>query len=78
MPHSIDEGDRIICRSGVYGVACSLQHRYEHDIECLRAYDEIYNIMERLELNHMSIEDAWELNPLTVGSVYPADLQAVS
>ena len=71
------QGDSFVCRSGVTGLVITLRQRYDDDIEQLRSCNEIYGILRRLELGHLTPEAAWELNPLTVGTVYPEDFQVV-
>jgi hypothetical protein len=82
MPNSTDkrrptEGITLTCRSGTKGRTIRLRNRYDNDIEQLRSYNEVYRILHRLGIDHMTPEGAWELNPLTIGTVYPGDLQIV-
>ncbi len=58
------------------GMKCSpmlLKKVYKSKRE-LRAYDEIYKIVSRLDPNAMSLDAIWEENPLIVSSVIPSDL----
>lgn len=71
-------GDHFRCRSGTTGTVCTLQKRYDGDIEQLAAYDDIYGILQRLGIGNMNVEEAWEMNPMTVGSVIPGDLQIIN
>lgn len=78
MPNStgeIREGDEVVCASGLKGRACRLQARYDGDIEQFRSYDDIYAIRRRLGISFLTIEAAWEMNPMTIGTVDPGDLQ---
>lgn len=71
-------GDHLRCSSGTTGVVLTLQQRYDGDLEQLKTYNGIYGVLGRLGLGHMTLEEAWALNPLTVGSVHPEDLQVVT
>lgn len=70
--HENDETDReFILPSGARGWKDRLHHVYDNDREQWEAYDEIYNLAERLGFE--SAADAWDANPLICGGTDPAD-----
>jgi hypothetical protein len=63
-----------------------LRDRYDNDIEQFRAYDETYGVLDRLggypaandgARCFVSLEQAWDVNPLTAGTTDPSDLSLV-
>jgi hypothetical protein len=71
-------GDLLQCPSGLVGVVMRLRDRYDNDIEQLRSNDETYGILERLGKGvYNSVEQAWDINPLTVGTAEPSDFSFV-
>jgi hypothetical protein len=48
---------------------------YDNDLEQFQRYDEVYCIASRLGL---TVEEAWEANPVISGSTYPEDLRIVA
>lgn len=80
-------GDRLKMPSGQVADVMRLRERYDNDIEQFRAYDETYGILNRLDgypgsdprhQVYCSIEQAWDVNPLTAGTTDPADFSTVS
>jgi hypothetical protein len=71
------EGDKLKMPSGLTATVMSLRSRYEDCIEQLRRYDEQYNIVARCCPDCSTVEEAWELNPLTAATVNPEDLSYV-
>lgn len=79
-------GDMLRCPSGDVGEVMRLRDRYEGDIETFRDYSETYGVLARLDYHpgaskrrgvFTSIEQAWDVNPLTVATVHPSDLSLV-
>jgi hypothetical protein len=81
------DGDQLQMPSGLTATVMRLRDRYDNDIEAFRDYDETYGILARLDSypasnpRHQclfSVEQAWEVNPLTAGTTDPADFSIVS
>jgi hypothetical protein len=79
-------GDKLKMPSGQVATVMSLRDRYDHDIEQFRAYDATYGILDRLDGFpgmeprrgvYTSIEQAWDVNPLTAGTADPSDFSFV-
>ncbi len=71
-------GDRLMCPSGLVGTVTRLRDRYDNDIEQLRDYNTTHDILQRLGRDvYSSVEQAWDINPLTVGTTNPADFSMV-
>jgi hypothetical protein len=70
-------GDRLMMPSGLVAKVMSLHNRYEGDINELRSFDAIYGIVARCCPGCSTVEEAWELNPLTASTVNPGDLSYV-
>lgn len=79
-------GDRLKMPSGQIAEVMRLRDRYDNDIAQFRAYDETYGILNRLDgypdsdPRHQvydSIEQAWEINPLTAATTDPSDCSCV-
>ena len=80
------DGDKLKMPSGLTADVMRLRDRYDNDIEAFRAYDETYGILARLDSypasdpRHQcffSIEQVWDANPLTAGTVEPSDFSIV-
>lgn len=70
-------GERLRCPSGQIGTVMRLRDRYA-SVDELRTYDETYGILERLGKDvYNSAEQAWDIDPLTVGTANPADFSFV-
>ncbi len=78
-------GDRLRMPSGLIATVMRLRDRYE-DIEQFRWYDETYGILARLDAYpgsadrhqvYTSVEQAWDVNPLTAGTSEPSDFSFV-
>ena len=81
------DGDKLKMPSGLTADVMRLRDRYDNDIEAFRAYDATYGILARLDgypgsdprhQVYTSIEQAWEVNPLTAGTTDPADFSTAS
>ena len=80
------EGDKLRMPSGQAADVMRLRDRYGNDIEVFRAYDETYGILARMDnypsINrrhqvYTSVEQAWDVNPLTAGTAEPSDFSTV-
>lgn len=80
------EGDKLKMPSGLTADVMRLRDRYD-DIEQFRAYAETYGILERMDgypgsdprhQVYTSVEQVWEVNPLTAGTTDPADFSTTS
>lgn len=63
------------CKSGLKGWQCKLRKNYDNSFEQFEAYNETYNIAERLGFK--TALEAWDKNPLIQGSTEPSDLRIV-
>lgn len=81
-----EAGDRLLCPSGQVGTVMRLRDRYDGSIEDFRTYCETYGILNRLDFHpacsernqiYDSVEQAWDVNPLTVGTTDPSDFSCV-
>jgi hypothetical protein len=79
-------GDRLKMPSGQVAEVLRLRDRYDNDIEQFRAYDATYGILARMDgypnsdprhQVYTSIEQAWEVNPLTASTANPDDFSTV-
>lgn len=77
------EGDLLRCPSGHHGEVMRLRDRYA-SLEEFRAWAESYDVLARLSSNPASpsriyetVEQAWEVNPLTVATLEPDDFSTV-
>lgn len=80
------DGDKLKMPSGLAADVIRLRDRYDNDIEQFRDYDETYGILARMDgypgsdprhQVYTSVEQAWEVNPLTAGTSDPADFSTV-
>jgi hypothetical protein len=80
-------GDKLQMPSSQVADVMRLRDRYANDIEQFRAYDATYGILARMDgypdsdprhQVYASIEQAWEVNPLTAGTAYPDDFSTVT
>lgn len=79
-------GDLLLMPSGQFGEVMYLRTRYADNIEQFRDYDRCYGVLSRLDGHpasatrqqiYTSIEQAWDVNPLTVGTTDPTDFSVV-
>ena len=80
------DGDKLKMPSGLTADVMRLRDRYDNDIEAFRAYDETYGTLARMDgypgsnprhQVYTSIEQAWDVNPLTAGTMEPSDFSTV-
>ncbi len=81
-----DPGDRLQMPSGQIATVIRLRDRYDNDFEKFKAYAETYGILDRLNgypgsehrnQVYESLEQAWDVNPLTAGTTDPRDFSIV-
>ena len=81
-----EAGDSLRMPSGQVATVMSLRDRYDNDIEKFRDCDRHYGILNRMDSYpvsdprcqvYISIEQAWEINPLTAGTTDPSDFSTV-
>ena len=80
------DGDKLKMPSGQVADVMRLRDRYDNDIEEFRAFSNTYGILARMDSypgsgpRHQvydSIEQAWEINPLTAATTDPSDCSCV-
>lgn len=70
------EGDLLQCPSGQVGRVMRLRDRYDGCFNAFKENAETYGLLERLAV-YNDIQQAWDVNPLTVGTTDPADFSTV-
>jgi hypothetical protein len=79
-------GNLLRMPSGQIGEVIRLQDRYDNDFESFVGYSNTYGVWQRLDPYpgaanrkslYVSLEDAWEANPLTVSTTDPSDFSLV-
>jgi len=71
-----EDGDLLQCPSGQVGRVMRLRDRYDGSFEQFESYAETYGLMERLGV-YTDTAQAWDVNPLTVGTTDPDDFSRV-